>query len=84
MTGLVTMYESMKPKDAARIFSQLSTSILVDLVEQMNARKMAEILANMKDDAAERLTLAIAARGQTKAEVEMPEILPKIVGGGAS
>jgi flagellar motility protein MotE (MotC chaperone) len=84
MTGLVTMYESMKPKDAARIFSQLSTSILVDLVEQMNARKMAEILANMEDDAAERLTLAIAARGQAKAEVEMPEILPKIVGGGAS
>lgn len=84
MKGLVTMYESMKPKDAARIFSQLSTTILVDLVEQMNARKMAEILADMDGDAAERLTLAIAERSQAKAEAAVPETLPKIIGAGAS
>jgi len=84
LKGLVTMYENMKPKDAARLFSQLSTEILVELVEQMNARKMSEILANMKDSAAERLTLAIAARGRAKAEASAPENLPKIVGDSAS
>lgn len=86
LKGLITMYESMKAKDAARIFSQLKTDLLVDLAEQMNARKMAEILASMEDNAAERLTLAIAERGRFKAlpvEAAMPRLageLPKIEG----
>lgn len=67
LKGLITMYETMKPKDAARIFSQLRIDLLVELVEQMNARKMAEILAAMENEAAERLTLAIAERGKARA-----------------
>lgn len=65
LEGLITMYENMKAKDAARIFNQLDLNVLVDLVEQMNARNMAAILAEMDSDAAERLTLAIAARART-------------------
>lgn len=82
LKGLVTMYENMKPKDAARLFSELNINVLVDLVEQMNARKMADILANMDGRAAERLTLAIAARGREKAfpTVAEAEALPKIEG----
>ena len=78
LTGLVTMYESMKPKDAARIFNQLEVDVLVDLVEQLNARKMAEILANMDNGAAERLTLAIVSRGRSEAVTVTPDTLPKI------
>lgn len=80
LKGLVTMYESMKPKDAARIFSKLTLNVLVDLVEQMNARKMADILAAMDSAAAQRLTLEIANRGRQKAFPVPAESLPKIEG----
>lgn len=86
IAGLVTMYESMKAKDAARIFDRLSLPILLKVVRQMKPRKMADILARMSPEAAERLTVAIASnasptaappqRVQTQAPVD--EALPKI------
>lgn len=57
---LVVMYESMKPKEAARVFDRLDTRILLDLVAHMNPRKMSEILAVMEPAAAEKLTVALA------------------------
>ena len=80
LKGLVTMYETMKPKDAARIFSELNLKVLVDVVEQMNARKMAEVLANMDVKAAERLTLALAAKSREQSFPTEPQDLPKIEG----
>jgi flagellar motility protein MotE (MotC chaperone) len=77
--GIVSMYENMKPKDAARIFDRLDLNILVDVSSQMNPRKMSEVLAQMSPDAAERLTVEIARRasagGQSSADA-----LPKIEG----
>ncbi len=67
LEGLVVMYENMKAKDAARIFDRLAMPVLIDLVSQMNARKMAEILAAMTSESAERLTVEIARRGQQEA-----------------
>jgi len=61
IASLVTMYENMKPKDAARIFDRLSMPILLKVVRQMKPRKMAAILAKMSPDAAEKLTVAIAS-----------------------
>ncbi|MBD1548068.1 MotE family protein [Roseibium aggregatum] len=61
IAGLVTMYESMKPKDAARIFDRLSMPVLLKVVRQMKPRKMADILGKMSAEAAERLTVAIAS-----------------------
>lgn len=58
--SLVVMYESMKPKEAARIFDRLDVRVLLDLVGHMNPRKMSEILAVMDPSAAEKLTLALA------------------------
>ncbi|MBZ0218410.1 MAG: hypothetical protein K8F25_17770, partial [Fimbriimonadaceae bacterium] len=58
------MYEMMKPKDAARIFNRLDLPILIDVVSQMKARKMAAILAAMESEAAERLTIEIATQGR--------------------
>jgi flagellar motility protein MotE (MotC chaperone) len=64
MKNLVVMYETMKPKDAARVFDRLSHDVLVPVVLQMNPRKMAEILAVMSPEAAEKLTVALATRGR--------------------
>lgn len=71
LQGLVIMYESMKPKDAARIFDRLEMPVLIELVQQMNARKMAEILAKMTSASAEALTVEIARQGRQDA-VPMP------------
>lgn len=57
---LVTMYEGMKPKDAARVFDRLDLRVLMDLIAHMNPRKMSDILAAMDPAAAEKLTVALA------------------------
>ena len=61
--SLVTMYESMKPKDAARILDKLDLDVTLELVSRMNARKTSEILAEMTAESAQRLTVALARRG---------------------
>jgi flagellar motility protein MotE (MotC chaperone) len=66
--NLVTMYETMKPKEAARVFDRLTHDVLVPVVLQMNPRKMAEVLAVMAPEAAERLTVALATRAKGRAE----------------
>ncbi|PTM42367.1 hypothetical protein [Bosea sp. 124] len=58
--NLVIMYEAMKPKDAARVFDRLGLDILVPVVQQMNPRKMSEVLAAMAPERAEKLTVALA------------------------
>ncbi|HVL74144.1 MAG TPA: hypothetical protein VM434_19905 [Beijerinckiaceae bacterium] len=64
LRNLVTMYETMKPKDAARIFDRLQHDVLIPVVLQMNPRKMAEVLAVMSPEAAEKLTVALALRAK--------------------
>lgn len=63
--NLVIMYEAMKPKDAARVFDRLSLDVLVPVVQQMNPRKMSEVLAAMAPEKAEKLTIALANQGRT-------------------
>jgi flagellar motility protein MotE (MotC chaperone) len=63
--NLVIMYESMKPKDAARVFDRLGLDVLVPVVQQMNPRKMSEVLAAMAPDRAEKLTVALATSGRS-------------------
>lgn len=58
--NLVIMYEAMKPKDAARVFDRLGLEVLVPVVQQMNPRKMSEVLAAMSPERAEKLTVALA------------------------
>jgi len=82
LEGLVTMYETMKPKDAARIFNGLEMPILVEVSTQLKARKMAAILAEMDSEMAKELTVEIANRSRQapfKGEQTMNENdLPKI------
>ncbi len=62
--NLVIMYEAMKPKDAARVFDRLGHDVLVPVVQQMNPRKMSDVLAAMAPDRAEKLTVALASSGR--------------------
>jgi flagellar motility protein MotE (MotC chaperone) len=78
--SIVSMYENMKAKDAARIFDRLDMKILVDVSTQINPRKMSEILGQMSSDAAERLTVELANRASAQPKAAAPDQLPKIEG----
>ncbi|MEQ9609590.1 MAG: hypothetical protein RLN99_18170 [Kiloniellaceae bacterium] len=62
MQSLVRIYESMKPKDAARIFEELDMDVLLEVVERMKERKTAPILAQMNPERAKEVTLELAQR----------------------
>jgi flagellar motility protein MotE (MotC chaperone) len=79
LKGLVTMYENMKPRDAAKIFDRLELRILFDVSTQINPRKMGDILAQMSPESAERLTVEIANRAKQTGAAASTE-LPKIEG----
>ncbi len=72
--NLITMYENMKPKDAARIFDRLDMRILVEVATQINPRRMSDILAQMTPESAERLTVELASRAKDKPPAELPKI----------
>jgi flagellar motility protein MotE (MotC chaperone) len=73
--NLVTMYENMKPKDAARVFDRLDMKVLLDVATQINPRRMSDILAQMSPEAAERLTVELATRAKDKPPAELPKIV---------
>ncbi len=77
--GLVTMYENMKPRDAAKIFDGLDMEVLIKVASQINPRTMADIMAQMSPEMAERLTVALASQAQQTAK-NGPAELPKIEG----
>ncbi|MCP3465140.1 MULTISPECIES: MotE family protein [unclassified Bradyrhizobium] len=62
LKGLVTTYESMKPKDAARVFDRLEMGVLIEIATQIAPRKMSDIMGLMSPEAAERLTVEMARR----------------------
>jgi flagellar motility protein MotE (MotC chaperone) len=75
--NVVTMYENMKAKDAAKIFDRLELKILVEVATQISPRRMSDILAQMAPESAQQLTVELAARSATK---DKPAELPKIEG----
>lgn len=81
--SIVTMYENMKPKDAAAIFDNLDMNVLLPVAKAMNPRKMSPILAAMTSQRAQDLTVAMASAAATPAETMTPQDvsqLPQIVG----
>jgi len=82
--AVVSMYEGMKPKDAAKIFDTLSMSVLLKVARAMSPRKMSPILAAMSADPAQKLTTAMAATENTDVVTanagENLAQLPQIVG----
>jgi len=63
--GLVRIYESMRPRDAARIFNELEMVTLVEVVDRMKERTAAPILAGMEPEKAKALTAELARRRAT-------------------
>jgi flagellar motility protein MotE (MotC chaperone) len=77
--GIITMYEGMKPKDAAKVFDRLEMSVLFDIASQIAPRKMSDILGQMQTEAAERLTVEMARRAGPDKSASAAD-LPKIEG----
>jgi flagellar motility protein MotE (MotC chaperone) len=81
--GIITMYEGMKPKDAAKVFDRLEMSVLIEIASQIAPRKMSDILGLMQPEAAERLTVELAHRAggdrPTEASAELPKIEGKVM-----
>ena len=80
--GIITMYEAMKPKDAARVFDRLEMSVLFEIASQIAPRKMSDILGLMSPEAAERLTPEMARRAggdKSASAVELPKIEGKVL-----
>lgn len=84
---VVQMYETMKAKDAARVFDRLKLDVLVPIATTMKPARMAEILAVMSPEAAERLTVALASKPEAKpaqaaAAAAPPGELPRLDASG--
>jgi flagellar motility protein MotE (MotC chaperone) len=77
--GIITMYEGMKPKDAAKVFDRLEMSVLFEIASQVAPRKMSDILGLMSPEAAERLTVELARRAGSDRSASAAD-LPKIEG----
>ena len=73
------MYETMKPKEAAKIFDRLDIKVLAEVASQINPRRMSEIMAQMSPETAERLTVEFASRSDAD-KSQKPADLPKIDG----
>jgi flagellar motility protein MotE (MotC chaperone) len=58
--GLVRTYESMRPRDAAAIFNDLETSVLLQVLDRMKEAKAAAILAAMTPERARTVTAQLA------------------------
>ncbi|MBN8982730.1 MAG: flagellar protein FlbB [Rhizobiales bacterium] len=77
--SIVTMYENMKPKDAAKVFDRLEMSVLFEIASQIAPRKMSDIMGQMQPEAAERLTVELARRAGADPSASANN-LPKIEG----
>jgi flagellar motility protein MotE (MotC chaperone) len=58
--GLVKLYEAMKPRDAAAIFNELAMPTLLQIVDRMNDRRAALVMAAMNPDRARDVTAQLA------------------------
>lgn len=58
--GLVSLYEAMKPGDAAQIFDELDMLVLLKVARSMNPKKLAPVMAKMDPSVAQTLTVNLA------------------------
>ena len=59
--GLVKVYETMKPREAATIFNDMDTPVLLQVLDRMKDSKAAPVLAAMQPDRARSITAQLAA-----------------------
>ena len=63
LSNIMLTYNVMKPRAAAAIFDGLDMEILISVVQNMSARKLAPIMAEMQPGKAQQLTEALS-RGE--------------------
>lgn len=62
VTALVTMYETMKPKDAARLFGEMEPDFAAGFLARMRPDAGAAILAGLDPDKAYSISVVLAGR----------------------
>lgn len=79
---LVSMYENMRPAEAAAIFDDLDMGILTRVGQQMNPRRLGPIIARMAPAKAQQLTVRLASTeagydpaSAAEAHTELPQIV---------
>jgi flagellar motility protein MotE (MotC chaperone) len=80
-TGLVKLYEVMKPRDAATIFNDLDLPVLLPVLDRMKEAKAAPILAAMVPERARQVTAELA---QMRARANSVAQIPDLTGPGAT
>ena len=59
-TGLVKVYESMRPREAASIFNSLDKPVLLEILDRMKPAKASPIIALMEPESARLITAELA------------------------
>jgi flagellar motility protein MotE (MotC chaperone) len=62
--NLVKIYETMKPKEAARIFEALDMHVLLGVVQRMKPARTAAVMAEMAPEKAKEITVALTKQDQ--------------------
>lgn len=62
--NLVKIYETMKPKDAARILEELELPVLLGVVRRMKPQRTAAVMAEMRPEKAKEITMALSRQDQ--------------------
>lgn len=70
--GLVKLYESMKPREAAAIFNDMDMPVLLDVIDRMKDSKAALVLGAMQPDRARMVTAQLAAQRTRSTTVPSP------------
>lgn len=81
--SIVSLYETMKPREAATIFNELDMNTLLRVSRAMNPRKLAPIMAKINPVKAKDLTASMAitpTEPQVAVTAEDLAALPQIVG----
>ena len=62
--NLVKIYETMKPKEAAKIFESLEMPVLLGVVQKMKPARTAAVMAEMSPEKAKEITVALTKQDQ--------------------
>jgi len=76
---LIKLYDTMKPKAAAKIFTGLDKDVLLRVASRIKSENLAKIMAAMPAGKAAELTVALAASNRLP---EMTKDLPGFASGG--
>jgi flagellar motility protein MotE (MotC chaperone) len=78
LASLVKVYETMKPKDAAKIFEKLEDKVLLSVAQRMKPQKIGAVLAEMDPAQAQSLTVQLARRLELPKEVSTATQSPEM------